>query len=148
MREIEQDIFTMDEKYYLGHCVSADYALGCGIALEFEKRFHLRKELQELGEREYPDCILIGRVFNLVTKVRYFQKPTYKTLYGALTKLRSLVISHSIRYLALPRIGTGCDKLDWDIVKPMIEDIFRNIECEIVICNKPKNKKQIEVRWE
>lgn len=137
-REIEKDLFTMDDKYYLAHCISADYALGSGIAVEFEKRFNLKKELYELGEREFPDCILIGRVFNLVTKVRYFHKPTYRTLYYSLLKLRDMVISHSIRHLAMPRIGCGLDKLEWDKVRSMIKSVFENVECEIVICTLSK----------
>ena len=30
-REIYGDLFQVDKKYYLAHCISADFALGKGI---------------------------------------------------------------------------------------------------------------------
>ena len=80
-----QDLFSVPEDYYLVHCISADFALGKGIALEFKKRFDMKNLLNsqnpdyleqwiKIGDKA--DCILIGRVFNLVTKERYFHKPT------------------------------------------------------------------------
>ena len=36
--EVHQDLFTVPKDYALVHCISADYALGAGIAREFAKR--------------------------------------------------------------------------------------------------------------
>ena len=34
----KKDLFTMPQGYYLAHCISADFALGAGIAKVFDKR--------------------------------------------------------------------------------------------------------------
>jgi O-acetyl-ADP-ribose deacetylase (regulator of RNase III) len=147
LREIEKDIFTMDESYYLGHCISADYELGKGVAAEFEKHFELREKLLEMGEREYPDCILIGRVFNLVTKLKYNHKPTMSSMRQSLILMRSLVIAHSIRKVAIVKIGCGLDKLEWTKVKEAIEETFKYVDCEIVVCNYSPDKHKKSVKW-
>jgi hypothetical protein len=45
-KEEIRDLFSVSEDYYLAHCISADFALGAGIAVEFVKRFNMRKKLQ------------------------------------------------------------------------------------------------------
>ena len=45
IKEIKKDLFTMPNDYALAHCISADFALGAGIAKEFDKRFNCRKRL-------------------------------------------------------------------------------------------------------
>ena len=44
IKEIKKDLFTMPNDYALAHCISADFALGAGIAKEFDKRFDARKK--------------------------------------------------------------------------------------------------------
>lgn len=69
--EIKCDLFSLGPEYYLAHCISADFALGAGIAVQFNRRFDLHKKLKA----EYPryanywnggTCLLEDRVFNLV----------------------------------------------------------------------------------
>ena len=36
--EVKQNLFSISKDYALAHCISADYALGAGIAREFAKR--------------------------------------------------------------------------------------------------------------
>ena len=79
-REEVRDLFSVPEEYFLAHCISADFAMGKGIVLEFNKRFDMKRQLRQkypgylAGYRQNPaggDCILEGRVLNLVTKERY-----------------------------------------------------------------------------
>jgi len=94
-REEVRDLFSVPEEYFLAHCISADFAMGKGIVLEFNKRFDMKRQLRQkypgylAGYRQNPaggDCILEGRVLNLVTKERYFHKPTLSTMEAALQK--------------------------------------------------------------
>lgn len=48
--EIKCDLFSLGPEYYLAHCISADFALGAGIAVQFNRRFDLHKKLKA----EYP----------------------------------------------------------------------------------------------
>lgn len=45
--EKNMDLFSVPNDYYLAHCISADFALGAGIAVEFNKRFDMRRKLKE-----------------------------------------------------------------------------------------------------
>jgi hypothetical protein len=38
-----------------------------------------------------------------------------------------------IKKLAMPRIGCGLDKLDWNTVEEIIEEVFEGADIEIVI---------------
>ena len=40
---------------------------------------------------------------------------------------------HFVQELAMPRIGCGLDRLDWNVVKKMIKDIFKNDDIKITI---------------
>lgn len=142
-REEVRDLFAVSDEYYLVHCISADFALGAGIAVEFNKRFDMRRKLIS----RYPEysqymkqyriqggCILIDRVFNLVTKERYFQKPTYKSLRQALTVMKKQCVSQGIYKIAMPKIGCGLDRLQWEKVSKIVQEIFNDTDMEIVVC--------------
>lgn len=135
---VQGDLFNAPETDCLVHCISADFALGKGIALEFQKRFHLREQLKE----QYPggpstvrvgQCIRVGRVFNLVTKSQYWGKPTYATLHSALVHLRQECMAYNIRSLSMPLIGCGLDRLDWSNVERHIREVFQYTNIYITV---------------
>lgn len=85
-------------------------------------------------------CLLTGKVFNLVTKEKYWQKPTYHSLLITLFNLKKQIISNEVKFLAIPQIGCGLDKLLWREVKKMIFDIFSDIDIYIVVCKLKGDK--------
>lgn len=145
-KEEKRDLFSVPDDYYLAHCISADFALGKGIAVEFNKRFNMRQKLQD----EFPDfideymhrynldaeCILIDRVLNLVTKERYYQKPTYNSMKQALEMMKRVCAANDIHKVAMPKIGCGLDRLEWDKVSEIIQDVFKDTDVEILVCAK------------
>ena len=137
-REIYGDLFQVDKKYYLAHCISADFALGKGIAVEFNKRFDMKRKLhnQFLVNTDYPTCCMIDNVFNLVTKEKYWHKPTYQTLRGALVDMRKHIERYEIKYVAMPMIGSGLDRLEWLKVSEIIKDVFKNSDVEILVVRR------------
>lgn len=120
--------------YPLAHCISADYALGAGIARDFERRFHLRKVLEAVGSHTYPDCIKTGNVFNLVTKERYWHKPTEQSLSAALYLMKAQMLESEITKIAMPEIGCGLDRLSWPRVRQILYSIFEDTEVELLVC--------------
>ena len=38
-KEEVRDLFSVPNDYYLAHCISADFGMGKGIVIEFNKRF-------------------------------------------------------------------------------------------------------------
>lgn len=144
-KEEVRDLFSVPDDYYLAHCISGDYALGAGIAIEFDKRFNMKQILNELvpGYWGYMkacgfngECILIDRVLNLLTKERYFHKPTYDSMRDALIGMRDVCAANSIKKVAMPTIGCGLDRLKWDKVSAMIQEIFANADIEILVCRQ------------
>ncbi|MCI7666816.1 MAG: macro domain-containing protein [Fusobacterium mortiferum] len=137
-RLIQDDVFNHKDCYY-AHCISRDYALGAGIAVEFDKRYDMRNRLLKLAE-EKPEtldekCIEVENVFNLITKEKYWQKPSYKSLEESLLEMKEkLSKNKNIKKLVMPKIGCGLDRLSWDKVEPMVQEIFKDLDIEIVVC--------------
>ncbi len=136
--EEQRDLFTVGDEYYFAHCISADFALGAGIAVEFDRRFKCRDQLMNFYNSsvyDEPGYVLpTGRVFNLVTKQKYWQKPTYKTMRLALEDLKEALRIRKITKIAMPKIGCGLDRLEWETVKRMIQYIFADTDVEIFVC--------------
>lgn len=142
-REEKRDLFSVPDKYYLVQCISADFAMGAGIALQFNERFNTKENLK----KKYGDmlcewncsldkgfCIQDGKVFNLVTKERYYHKPTKETIRNALIELREQIREQNIKYLAMPRIGSGLDRMSWEVVRNIIIDVLSTTNVEISVC--------------
>ena len=148
--EVKQDLFTVPKDYILVHCVSADFAMGAGIAKEFTKRgvkdYLLTDSITLTPEKERVGTCVVSfetgwiAEFNLITKEKYWHKPTYGTLRKSLLSAKEVIVSLDDRYrkiakLAMPKIGCGLDKLSWDKVKAIIEEVFTDTNVEILVCN-------------
>jgi len=133
---IKGNIFSAPHDVSFAHCVSRDLKMGKGIAAQFRNIFAnvdiLEEQNRNVGEVAYfssEDRF----IFNLVTKDRHFNKPTYESLRTALTNLRLLCECHNIAKLAMPKIGCGLDRLHWPSVENIIKSIFANSKIQISI---------------
>ena len=54
-------------------------------------------------------------------------------LQKSLEALCTHVMSNGMRKLAIPRLGCGLDKLQWDKVSKLIENIFSKSDIEITV---------------
>ena len=137
-KEEQRDLFTVGDDYYLAHCISADFKLGAGIAVQFDKRFNCKAQLKELYNRlinmELGYVLPTGRVFNMVTKNCYWEKPTYATMRMALEDLYRWCKLDGVDKIAMPRIGCGLDRLEWEKVRRMVQYIFADTDVEILVC--------------
>lgn len=141
IKEEIMDLFAVPQGYYLAHCISGDYALGAGIAKQFVENYNMRFKLHKNypipdGEKfaNVGQALLVDNVFNLVTKARVFHKPTYESLYDALLDMRIQCVDLDISRLAVPLLGCGLDRLNWEQVKDIIEDVFNSTDIEILVC--------------
>ncbi len=140
-REEQGDLFAEEilSEYALCHCISSDFALGAGIAKAFAAmgvKRRLCAEYSKLWEgRGY--CLFVEAngvlVANLVTKQRYFHKPTLETLRQSLEDLRGQAAERNLKKLAMPKIGCGLDKLKWEDVSAVIKEIFGETDIEILV---------------
>lgn len=134
---VNKDLFTMTQGYYLAHCISADFALGAGIAKAFDSVYNMKFKLfRNYPDYEYHcgDALLIDNVFNLVTKKKCWHKPTYDSLREALEMMREQLDFLGATKLAMPKIASGLDRLDWNQVYEIICEVFEGMDIEIVIC--------------
>lgn len=132
-----KDLFTVPQGYYLAHCISADFALGAGIAKTFDKVYNMRFKLfRDYDGYEYDggDALLVDNVFNLVTKPKCYHKPTYESLRESLEVMKRIMDLGAITKLAMPRIASGLDKLSFDKVLDIINEVFADTNVEILIC--------------
>ncbi|KAJ8951518.1 hypothetical protein NQ318_000214 [Aromia moschata] len=154
-REEPRDLFQAPADFCLAHCVAADLRMSRGIALTFKKAFGQLEELR----RQRPE---VGRVlqitaaeqekersvFYLVTKQLSHHKPTYQTVWDTLVELRDVLLSQSISSLAIPKIASGLDGLDWRVIRSMLEVLFRFSGIEILVsCYNPRrslNEKTVD----
>lgn len=137
IRVVEKDLFSVEKDRSLGHCVSRDLAMSKGIAVDFKKLFGdvdvLKAMDRKIGEVAYLNKN--GRyIFYLITKQNCYDKPTYDTLELSLVYLRKLCTELKVSKLALPKIGCGLDKLEWNRVLKIIEKVFSETAIDIEIC--------------
>jgi len=135
-QEITQDLFAVDPSYHLAHCISADAKMGAGIAKQFKRRFNLNRTslLGQRGQLDVGQVFPDGRVFNLVTKEKYWHKPTYQTLRQSLEQLKLMSEVIDVQKIAMPAIGAGLDRLDWSQNRRIIQEVFQDTDIEIFVC--------------
>lgn len=138
--------------------------MGKGIALqfkeEFPKNFATYAKACRSGEL-VPGKLLITKetnrageekiIINFPTKLHWRNPSKYEYITEGLAELVKAISEHKIKSIAIPPLGCGNGGLDWNIVKGMIEEALKDVECEIYIYEpnteikqtlqaKPKNK--------
>jgi hypothetical protein len=127
--ETKGDLFILAPKNSaLAHCVSADFHMRKGIATTFKSLFGGVAEL-------HAQKVTVGQVafltrstriiFYLVTKKRYWGKPTMHTLKKALIDMERVCREKGITSLSMPKIGCGLDELHWEDVYNLLEEVFK-----------------------
>ena len=103
--------------------------MGKGIALEFRNRFGRVNELLAQNPNIGGFAVLCANnqyVFYLVTKERYFHKPSYEDLRNSLENMKNFCIANNLNKIAMPKIGCGLDRLNWQEVLNILHQIFDN----------------------
>lgn len=142
-KEINGDLFKSDNMYTLVHCISRDCAMGAGIAVTFNNKFpemkkQLKNTIRENDLQGYFAILYRGErnVINLITKEKYWHKPTYSSLKTSLLNAKQIILRNNIKHIAMPVIGCGLDRLQWSKVSAMIKEIFADTDVEIVVYHK------------
>ena len=111
----------------IAHCVSKDLRMSAGLARKMKSRFGGVGEMKKL-KRRVGDIAVIRRngrsIIGLITKERFWGKPSYTSIEHSLIKLRSYLTDVNQSSVAMPMIGCGLDGKDWNIVENLIENIF------------------------
>ncbi|KAB5546331.1 hypothetical protein PHYPO_G00070800 [Pangasianodon hypophthalmus] len=136
LQYVKGSLFSCPSTHSLAHCISMDCKMGAGIAVTFKKEFGGVEEL--LAQQKQPgECAVLKRgdrfVYYLITKEKYNQKPTYETLRQSLEAMKAHCLENEVTKLSIPRIGCGLDRLAWDKVSVIIEDVFQHTDVDITV---------------
>lgn len=136
LEELSGDLFGSTGTS-LCHCVSQCLTMGKGIAVEFKRRFggvdKLRIQDGLIGGGAVLQQESGHYVYYLITKARYFHKPTMDTLRSSLHWMRQHAKEHGVFSIAMPRIGCGLDRLDWEDVRKAIVAEFEDTAITIKV---------------
>ena len=125
----------------IAHCVSSDFAMGKGLASTIACCYPELQKLRKLPINNFPPGSLVTYfdqqhqrfIYNLVTKRRFFQKPTYETLELSLHALKRHLKRHNIHESAIPKLGCGYDQLHWPTVFSFFFNVFSGSSLTITI---------------
>lgn len=136
--EVYGDIFSSQfDGYKKAHCISSDLAMGAGIAKQFDRQYHIKEILSkyiDLDEGlDYPHCFRVGNIYNIITKEKYYHKPSYDDFTKACELWKDLMIKDRVETVVVPELGCGLDKLKWNKVRDILTSIFANTSIIIIV---------------
>jgi O-acetyl-ADP-ribose deacetylase (regulator of RNase III) len=120
--------------------------MGKGIALQFKEEYPRNNKVYvaacKAGELQpgkllpvWDESLYHGRklIINFPTKTHWRQPSKYEYIEQGLAALRELIVKEGIKSIALPPLGCGNGGLDWNKVKPMIEEALRELPIEVMV---------------
>lgn len=126
--DIYGDLMTSTDS--LCHCVSECLSMGKGIAVLFKNQFGCVDALKSQNISVGGVAVLDrtkeeGRfIYYLITKPKYFHKPTYATLASSLAQMFQHMAAHGVTRVSMPEIGCGLDMLEWSKVREMLNTML------------------------
>lgn len=129
---------VLDTKTAIAHCVSADLAMGKGLAAAFKRKFG-KLEVLNVSKPQIGEMLVQWDpedrryLYSLVTKEKASDKPTYQNLEKCLKTLRDHIKAESVSQLSIPQLGCGLDKLQWDRVEPMLKQALGDLDLDLTV---------------
>lgn len=138
------DIFSVDTDALVNpvNCVGV---MGKGLALEFKKRFPKNFDAYKKACESnllVPGTMLVYEtgvdtspryVINFPTKLHWKNPSRLVYVESGLVSLRDEIRRLCLRSIALPALGCGLGGLDWELVKPSIEIILDDVDCDVFV---------------
>ena len=126
----------------IAHCISAVAKMSKGFAETICRRVsglqeYCRRAKTTIGSAlPYWDPESNNFIYKLVTKSKFFEKPTLDSLRISLENMRGHALLNNITTISMPEIGCGLDKLQWTDVFKLIQDTFIYSGIQIQITTK------------
>ncbi|XP_034027502.1 ADP-ribose glycohydrolase OARD1 [Thalassophryne amazonica] len=141
LQYVTGDLFSCPEDEALAHCISEDCRMGAGIAVLFKQRFQGVDELKD-QKKVTGQCAVLTRgrryVYYLITKKRVSQKPSYESLRQSLEDMKSHCVLNGVTRVSMPRIACGLDRLKWENVSDILEEVFKHTNISVTIYSLPR----------
>lgn len=144
MLEFKQGDILKDEAEALVNTINTAGVMGKGIALAFKKAYPLNYEAYRKAHDE--GRLQTGKMFffqtgtmfpkyiiNFPTKKHWRHPSRLEYISEGLKDLVRLINEHQIKSIAIPPLGCGNGKLDWKVVRPMMEAALNEVAQHIEI---------------
>lgn len=134
LKEIKGDLFESDRECYC-QCISADFKIVDDKTKTKNQLVKTYGDYKKWFKRDGAGAIVTHDplVINLVTKLNYYDKPTYQTMDIALKQAADMCYGLDIFELSMPKIGCGFDGLNWEKVRKLIEKNFDDLDILISV---------------
>ena len=113
--------------------------MSAGIARSFKRKFpyiFLESTNSPLFVQQVDDRF----IYHLVTKKRFFQKPTYDSLRQSIEAMTKHANKHKVTEISMPKAGCGLDRLEWYKVERLIREICAVSNFTITVYDQNKDK--------
>lgn len=154
IKHVQKDLFSIDpSKTVYAHCVAQDGAMGAGIAKQFTQKYPQLRQLFQQQNPKIGDAIRVETddaiIYNLVTKPVSYQPPTdHNALAYALQNMKYQMKSRGEQYVAMPLIGAGLDRLNWNKTQEVMIDVFKDTDIAIGVAHLDDLSQYMNVKYE
>ena len=128
-----------ESKDSLAHCISTDFKISARIARSFKRKFPYNfpeSTNSPLFVQETDDRF----IYHLVTKKRFFQKPTHDSLRQSLEAMTNHANKHKVTEISMPKAGCGLERLQWHKVERLIRKICAQSNLTITIYEQSRDE--------
>ena len=147
---IEENLLNVPIYFKVAQAINADLTFSPkGLTGLMDKYFNIGNQLEDYinVDWETGDVIPTGSVYNLLTKKNKDDVVTYSTLTTCFENLRDACYRDNTRYLAIPKIGCGRDKLEFEKVYALINEIFGDTDIKVCIFGDYSNDPEYDVEY-
>lgn len=147
---IEENLLNVPIIYKVAQAINADLSFSPkGLTGLMNKYFNIGEQLLDYVNVEWEtgDVIPTGSVYNLLTKNNKDDCATYDNVKLCLENLRDICYRDNTKYLAIPKIGCGRDKLNFTKVLYLICDIFGNTDIQVCVFGDYSNDPDYDVDY-
>ena len=147
LHEVSGDILLTNAQV-IAHGVAPNDSFHQGLALQLREQWPaLYKDFRHYCQTQHPKAGEVWtwmgasgkRIVNLFTQDAAYEhgsKPGKATTHNvghALRELHKLALAENFTSIALPRLATGVGGLEWDEVKPLVEQHLGSVNVPIVV---------------
>ena len=147
---IDENILNVPIYFKIAQAINADLTFSPkGLTGLLDKYFNIKLQLEDYCniEWEVGDIISTGSIYNLLTKRDRNDFVTYDNLETCLKKLKDHCIMDNVKHLAIPKIGCGRDKLDFDIVVSLICSTFGDTDIQVCVFGDYSNDPEYDAEY-
>ena len=121
----------------IAHCVSADFKMSAGLARKIRRKYPTEypSDIDPMFQQLWPQWLPDEQryIYHLVTKKKFYNKPTYSALRASLAQMRCHAENNGINRISMPCIGSDLDQLEWTIVRKIIQETFQTSSIVITV---------------